>query len=878
MLPPLRPTPQEAWYPIGRPVGTTIYPGMQFTAVTIWHALKGKLWRQVTGLKLKPVLDFLHLRGGKETLNDICVYIPAWFGGIASIMLGLLTREVSGSWRAGALGALVMSVVPAHLMRSIGGGYDNESVAVTAMCATFFLWTRSLRADSRSANAVRDALAWGVLAGLASFYMAAAWGGYVFVVNLVGIHAATLFALGHFSPKLWAAYSAWYVVGTVGAMQVPVIGQAPIRSLEQAGPLLVFLIFAFCGVTDIAGRGAGCAWPEGSGVLDFGNAAWRKAAAFRAQCAVAAGAVGLAVVYQLNSVGYFGPLSVRVRALFIKHTKTGNPLVDSVAEHQAASAEAYWHHLHYTYYTIAPGLLLLVLRGASARTAWSLPWNERDSLAAKWFGIVYFCTAYFFANKMSRLIILMGPVAACLAGITLAWLVEFAVAQALGLCCSIAGLKFNAMLPGYDEDGIPQLASTLAEGAAAAAAKAEARAAAKAEKAAALAADKAAEEAASGAAAAAAGGLTPAEKAKAALAAKAKAKAAAKEAAAAAEAAEGKAPLTAAGLLLGAFEPVFSALHYLYASTPGKLARVVAGTLVIWHGSRMSVEFYKVSDAYARQISHPSLMFEAKLQDGNTVMVNDYQEAYWWLRDNTPPDSRVMSWWDYGYQINGIAKRTTIADGNTWNLEHIAMLGRMLTAPEKKAHSLVRLVADYVLIWSGGGGDDLAKSPHMARISSSVFDDVCGPADPLCQNFGFYSEGRPTKSMEASMLYKMHSGDLKPGVTIDKKLFQEAYKSKYGLVRIWKVMNISQETKAWLADPANRQCDRPGSWYCPGQYPPPSITGGIDLSPPSSHRHLNYDDPNAYVEDRKAKEKHGAKARAPPPTKAPKAKAGKSEL
>ena len=53
------------------------------------------------------------------------------------------------------------------------------------------------------------------------------------------------------------------------------------------------------------------------------------------------------------------------------------------------------------------------------------------------------------------------------------------------------------------------------------------------------------------------------------------------------------------------------------------------------------------------------------------------QEAYWWLRDNTPEDSRVLSWWDYGYQINGIANRTTIADGNTWNHEHIALLGRV---------------------------------------------------------------------------------------------------------------------------------------------------------------------------------------------------------
>ena len=25
---------------------------------------------------------------------------------------------------------------------------------------------------------------------------------------------------------------------------------------------------------------------------------------------------------------------------------------------------------------------------------------------------------------------------------------------------------------------------------------------------------------------------------------------------------------------------------------------------------------------------------------------------------------------------------------------------------------------------------------------------------------------------------------------------------------------------SWVADPANRICDAPGSWYCEGQYPP----------------------------------------------------------
>lgn len=147
---------------------------------------------------------------------------------------------------------------------------------------------------------------------------------------------------------------------------------------------------------------------------------------------------------------------------------------------------------------------------------------------------------------------------------------------------------------------------------------------------------------------------------------------------------------------------------------------------------------YDYSKEMAQNMSNPSIMFQARLQDGTVIMVDDYREAYWWLRDNTPYDARVMAWWDYGYQITGIGNRTTIADGNTWNHEHIALLGRCLTSPEKKAHALIRHLADYVLLWTGGGGDDLAKSPHMARIANSVYNDVC-PGDPTCSHFGFYN-------------------------------------------------------------------------------------------------------------------------------------------
>jgi len=230
-------------------------------------------------------------------------------------------------------------------------------------------------------------------------------------------------------------------------------------------------------------------------------------------------------------------------------------------------------------------------------------------------------------------------------------------------------------------------------------------------------------------------------------------------------------------------------------------------------------EFNKYCWTNAEAMSHPSLMFKSRQSDGTVIMVDDYREAYWWLRDRTPTDSRVMAWWDYGYQINGIAERTTIADGNTWNHEHIATLGRCLVSPEKKAHSYIRHLADYVLIWAGGGGDDIAKSPHMARIGNSVYLDMCGN-DPTCMLFAVDEAGNPTKMMEQSLLWRMTNHNRRAGVSMNPAMFQEAYTSKHGLVRIFKVMNVSKESKNWNADPENRKCDAPGSWYCEGQYPP----------------------------------------------------------
>lgn len=71
--------------------------------------------------------------------------------------------------------------------------------------------------------------------------------------------------------------------------------------------------------------------------------------------------------------------------------------------------------------------------------------------------------------------------------------------------------------------------------------------------------------------------------------------------------------------------------------------------------------------------SGPDVHFLCHLSRSRNIL-DDFREAYYWLRQNTDEHARVMSWWDYGYQIAGMANRTTLVDNNTWNNSHIALV------------------------------------------------------------------------------------------------------------------------------------------------------------------------------------------------------------
>ena len=60
-----------------------------------------------------------------------------------------------------------------------------------------------------------------------------------------------------------------------------------------------------------------------------------------------------------------------------------------------------------------------------------------------------------------------------------------------------------------------------------------------------------------------------------------------------------------------------------------------------------------------------------------------------WLKYNTPENSVIASWWDYGYWITTLSDRTTIVDNATlidWQIKKMAY--SLITTPENSWHIL----------------------------------------------------------------------------------------------------------------------------------------------------------------------------------------------
>ena len=124
-----------------------------------------------------------------------------------------------------------------------------------------------------------------------------------------------------------------------------------------------------------------------------------------------------------------------------------------------------------------------------------------------------------------------------------------------------------------------------------------------------------------------------------------------------------------------------------------------------------------------------------------TVSTNDWREALEWIKYNTPENSVIGSWWDYGYWIQTISNRFTLTDNSTLIDHRIKSIAKIFfETPDDAWKSLREMETDYFIIFISAqklpyetleyeelyflqGGGDESKKFWFAKIAGVNSDD-----------------------------------------------------------------------------------------------------------------------------------------------------------
>jgi len=150
-------------------------------------------------------------------------------------------------------------------------------------------------------------------------------------------------------------------------------------------------------------------------------------------------------------------------------------------------------------------------------------------------------------------------------------------------------------------------------------------------------------------------------------------------------------------------------------------------------------------------------------------LTNDWKVTLEWLKNNTPEDAVVGSWWDYGYWIQTLGDRTTLIDNATLNGLMVQKFADMLISTPDNAFDKIQnnfylestypttaKNMDYLILFvaaeklsqtsnSGesiyllhGGGDE-SKKPWIMRISEAPLQKLLHPDGYNTTNY-FWNE------------------------------------------------------------------------------------------------------------------------------------------
>ncbi|XP_026471674.1 dolichyl-diphosphooligosaccharide--protein glycosyltransferase subunit STT3A isoform X1 [Ctenocephalides felis] len=346
----------RAWYPLGRIIGGTIYPGLMVTAASLYNLL----WSFNITINIR----------------NVCVFLAPFFSSLTTIVTYLLTKELRDSG-AGLVAAAMISIVPGYISRSVAGSYDNEGIAIFCMLLTYYMWIKAIKTGN---------IFWSTMTALAYFYMVSSWGGYVFLINLIPLHVLCLMLTGRFGHRVYVAYSTVYCVGTILSMQISFVGFQPVQSSEH---MLALGVFGLCQIHAFVDY------------LKSKLSATEFEILFKALVYVVA-TITVVAGSLLAVSGKIAPWTGRFYSLLDpSYAKNHIPIIASVSEHQPTSWSSFYFDLQLLVFLFPAGLYFCFSKLSDANI----------------FLILYGVTSIYFAGVMVRLMLVLAPVMCILSGI-----------------------------------------------------------------------------------------------------------------------------------------------------------------------------------------------------------------------------------------------------------------------------------------------------------------------------------------------------------------------------------------------------------------------------------------------------------------------------
>ena len=140
---------------------------------------------------------------------------------------------------------------------------------------------------------------------------------------------------------------------------------------------------------------------------------------------------------------------------------------------------------------------------------------------------------------------------------------------------------------------------------------------------------------------------------------------------------------------------------------------------------------YPINDNWINVVSSPPIIYTGATFYPPT---SDWLETMEWIKLNTPENSKIASWWDYGYWITALSDRTSYVDNATLSTIEIKRMATMfMSSPEDSWNMLKEMDADYVLVFVAAmdidnnpneeslyvvsGGGDESKILWISRIA-----------------------------------------------------------------------------------------------------------------------------------------------------------------